>query len=79
MTTLVDQSHSIPRTEYQEPYDDQNEWAPLSTHKDGLLVKVARHIEIFSDQLGGPPMSRRDRVRHDLVTAQHVRQAVDLW
>ena len=79
MTTLVDQSHSIPRTEYQEPYDDQNEWAPLATHKDGLLVKVARHIEIFSDQLGGPPMSKRDRVRHDLVTAQHVRQAFDHW
>ncbi len=51
MTTLVDQSHDISKTEYQEPYDDQDEWAPLPTHKDGLLVKVARHIEILGDQL----------------------------
>ena len=79
MTTLVDQSHDISKTEYQEPYDDQDEWAPLPTHKDGLLVKVARHIEILGDQLGGPPMSKRGRARHDLVTARHVRQAFGHW
>ena len=79
MTTLVDQSHDISKTEYQEPHDDQDEWAPLPTHKDGLLVKVARHIEILGNQLSGPPMSKRGRARHDLVTARHVRQAFGHW
>ena len=79
MTTLIDNSHSIPRVEYQEPYDGQDEWEPTFTHKDGLLVKVARHMEILGDQLGGRPMSKRDRVRHNLVMAEHVRQAFDHW
>ena len=44
---------------------------PISLpHRDGLLVRVARKLEIIYEHLGGPPQSDRDRTRHAIEVAE---------
>lgn len=53
MVTLLSPSRIKTEMGYQEPH---------STHTDGLLVKIARDIEVFLDELSGLPMTDKDRV-----------------
>ena len=39
-------------------------------HRDGLLVRVARELEIIYERLGGPPESDRDRTRREIEIAE---------
>ena len=58
MRTLV--QHSTSRG--SEMATNSQPHSPL--HRDGLLVKVARELEIIYERLGGPAQSDRDRTRH---------------
>jgi len=72
MTKLVGVSQSGAGMVSGEPYLGQVERPMSPLHVDGLLVKIARRIEIFSDWLSGPPMSSLDR--HNLKTGEAQRR-----
>lgn len=43
---------------------------PFDNHSEGLFAKISKELAVANDWLGGPPMTQRDRLSHDLIESE---------